>query len=325
MPVKRVGRGSSCPSPGSIARFLMGGPWPERQRHQAVGARPQLFVQAKSGRGRAALSSAAFIFLAVLFVGCVGTDRFGGSRQAAVAWAHERGFTGGPLELGPFRLLALHRLDAGRDLGTLRVYIEGDGAAWPGPYRPPRDPTPVEPVALALAAADPSPQVAYLGRPCQYLDAAELAACAPAYWTGSRFAPEVVHAYMQSLDRLKSATGARRLRLVGYSGGGVLAALLASRRNDIEQLVTVASPLAVAEWTAWHKISPLRESLDPATTQGVRWPPAIHFAGADDDVVPPPLIAGFAARSGGIFRAVDGFDHQCCWSRDWRRLLEEAK
>ncbi|MDP1733410.1 MAG: alpha/beta hydrolase [Sulfuritalea sp.] len=290
---------------------------------------------------KAALKGAAFLFrllragegihrLLVVSVlvglsGCASVDRFGGSRQAVVEWGRQQGFEASHLRLDGFRLLSLQRSDASRRSEILNVYIEGDGAAWQTPFHPPRDPTPLQPTALALAAADPAPAVAYLGRPCQYLDAAELAACSPEYWTNSRFAPEVVAAYMAFLDRLKETSGARSLRLVGYSGGGVLATLLAVRRNDVERLVTVASPLAVAEWTAWHQATPLPGSLDPAADVKRPLPPATHFVGGRDSVVPPQVVAPFAARSGGRLREVPEFDHQCCWSRDWPRLLEEVK
>lgn len=279
---------------------------------------------------KAALKGAAFLFVVAIVTGvpgCASVDRFGGSRQAVVDWGRERGFEAAHVVLGGFRLLSMQRRDPSRRTEVLTVYIEGDGAAWQTPFHPPRDPTPLQPTALALAAADPAPAVAYLGRPCQYLDAAELAACSPEYWTNSRFAPEVVTAYMAFLDRLKETSGARTLRLVGYSGGGVLATLLAARRSDVERLITVASPLAVAEWTAWHQATPLSGSLDPAADLKLPLPlpPATHFVGGRDGVVPPQVVAPFAARSGGRLRTVPEFDHQCCWSRDWPRLLEEIK
>jgi hypothetical protein len=298
-------------------------------------------IQAAVAVGRAALKGAAFLFrwlpagegirwifgVALLagVSGCASVDRFGGSRQAVIDWGRERGFDASHVLLKRFRLLALQRIDPSRRNGVLDVYIEGDGAAWPTPFHPPRDPTPTEPIALAMAAADPAPAVVYLGRPCQYLEAAELAACSPEYWTTSRFAPEVVTAYMAFLDRYKEASGARRLRLFGHSGGGVLATLLAARRTDVVQLVTVAAPLAVTEWTAWHKMTPLLGSLDPAMAVEGQLPPATHFVGGRDSIVPPRLVAIFAARTEGKLHEVPEFDHQCCWSRDWRQLLEEMQ
>src|SRR5690606_9834760 len=147
-----------------------------------------------------------------------------------------------------FQLRALLRQGgAARDL---RVYLEGDGAAWPSAFRPPRDPTPRRPLVLRLAEQDPAAAVAYLARPCQYLDSDGLAGCSVAYWTDRRYAVEVLEALDQALDQLKARSGARHLRLVGYSGGGVLATLLAQRRDDVSELVTLAAPLAVNEWTA---------------------------------------------------------------------------
>jgi hypothetical protein len=157
------------------------------------------------------------------------------------------------------------------------------------------NPTPTEPVALAMADADPAPAVLYLGRPCQYLEAAELAACSPEYWTNSRFAPEVVTAYMAFLDRYKESSGASRLRLFGYSGGGVLATLLAARRTrcratghrggaagggGMDGLAQDDAAAGIHRSRRWRC--------------RVRLPPATHFVGGRDTVVP--------SRAGGDFR-----------------------
>lgn len=210
--------------------------------------------------------------------------------------------------------------------GMLTIYVEGDGAPWPTPYHPPRDPTPLQPTSLALAAADPAPAVAYLGRPCQYLERESLAQCPSAYWTERRFAPEVVDAYDSALTQLKSMFGAGKIVLIGYSGGGVIAALLAGRREDVAALITVAAPLAVAEWVKWHGISALTGSLDPAEAgeAGAPLPRGVHFAGADDKTVPTTIVARFVQLRGGRMEIISGFDHACCWTRDWKSLLLDA-
>ncbi|CAG0973301.1 hypothetical protein RHDC4_01413 [Rhodocyclaceae bacterium] len=268
---------------------------------------------------KAALYSAAFLFLASA---CANLDAFGGSRAAVVAWGAERGLAPEDMDSGRFRLLTLSRRTGPTDV--LTVYIEGDGAPWPTPYHPPRDPTPVKPVALALAAADPAAAVVYLGRPCQYLAAAELAACDPALWISRRFAPEIVVAYDDILSRLKARTGAARLRLVGYSGGGVVAALLALRRADVAEVVTVAAPLALADWTRHHGITALTGSLDPLRETGPL-PQGVHWVGGRDKTVPPAIVAGFVARKGGRLATMPDFDHECCWTRDWPTLLSRSR
>ena len=205
---------------------------------------------------------------------------------------------------------------AGLRSDRLTVYLEGDGAAWRTPLHPPVDPTPDEPLALALALADGRPAVAYLARPCQYLAAPALARCGQAWWTHERFSPLVLKTMNEVLDTLKATTGARELELVGYSGGGVLATLLAGRRDDVAQLITVAAPLSLAAWTQAHGLAGFPASADPVQ-QTDPLPPAIHYAGSEDRIVPAEIVRDFVARRGGRLEIMAGHDHRCCWHRIW--------
>lgn len=263
---------------------------------------------------------AALCFLA----GCASHEYIGGSRERTESWAGPRGFRTQIIPVDGFVLFSLLRQRAGA--GVLSVYIEGDGAPWPTAYRPPNDPTPTRPIALLLAERDPSPQVAYLARPCQYLGDVERANCAVAYWSSRRYVRRAVDAMDAAVTRLKESAGAGRLRLVGHSGGGVIAALLAMRRDDVDSLVTVAAPLSLAGWVARHGLSPLEDALDPVRLDAPQaLPPAVHFAGAEDDVVPPSVMAEFTKRHGGRLETIAGFDHDCCWVRDWPALLLRAR
>ena len=256
----------------------------------------------------------------LLLMGCVGPDSFGGTHEAISTWGKKRGFIADEVVVESFRLLRLIRKIGNGE--SVTVYIEGDGAPWPSPWYPPIDPTPLKPISMALAAADPAPVVSYFGRPCQYLNETLLATCSPSYWKERRFAPEVVTAYHHALDELKKVTGTQRLRLVGYSGGGVIATLLAAERSDVELLVTVATPLIISEWVAWHGLSPLLGSLDPGEfSYNVRLPPNVHFSGDHDRIVPLTIIERFANRHGGKIVVVPGFGHECCWSHSWQKLI----
>jgi dienelactone hydrolase len=269
---------------------------------------------------KAASSGAAFLFLLLGLGACAGIDRFGGSRAAVETWASARGFVPVAIPGSGFELFALVRGGA-QDRAT--IYIEGDGAAWPTPYHPPADPTPDSPTALALAVADPAPLAIYLGRPCQYLTTDALSACHPRYWIFHRFAPEVLATYGRALEDLRQRFGVARFTLVGYSGGGVIAVLLANRRADVDRVITVAAPLSVADWVAGHGVSPLSGSLDPMADLKPRTYRQTHFVGERDKIVPPGVIAAYVAKHGGTIRRAQDFDHQCCWSRDWSRLLGE--
>ena len=252
--------------------------------------------------------------------GCSSLDSFGGSRQAAKEWAEKRGFVDAAVKAGTFDLTAFIRHPE-MPVGTLTIYIEGDGAAWPTPYHPPRDPTPLKPVALALAAADTAPAVAYLGRPCQYLATESLVQCPRSYWVEKRFAAEVIEAADDAVAQLKALSGASHIRLVGYSGGGVIAALLAARRSDVDALVTVAAPLALAKWIAWHGASAMTGSLDPIDFDS-HLPDGLHFVGSNDKTVPAAILNQYVGARGGKVVVIAGFDHECCWSRDWSMLLQ---
>jgi dienelactone hydrolase len=214
---------------------------------------------------------------------------------------------------------------ASRD--TLTVYIEGDGFAWVTASTPSDDPTPRDPVALRMALAQPHGTAAYLARPCQYTLAGSATArpCPQRYWTTARFAEPVVQAESQALDELKRRHGASRLVLVGYSGGGAVAALLAARRADVVALITVAGNLDHLAWTSLHGIRPLEASLNPIDQAGRlarlrQW----HLVGEQDRVVPADLVRAFVARQDSDAQATvivePGFGHACCWAQQWPRL-----
>lgn len=213
------------------------------------------------------------------------------------------------------------------DNRLLTVYLEGDGLAWRSRTRRSSDPTPVTPVALNLALLDPSPNVAYLARPCQYVDLTRQPLCEPKFWTSHRFAPVIVAAVDAALSRLKAETEASRLQLVGYSGGGALATLLAARRDDIVAIRTVAGNLDHELWTRTHTVDPLSGSLNPVDDAVLlRAIPQIHYVGTRDRVVPRSLAESFLAAqgAGGCATLVDvmGATHSSGWDVLWPTLLK---
>lgn len=262
--------------------------------------------------------------LLLLAGACAAPDLSVMSRANLESWGGQNGFVAARLGAGNLQLLAFVRHASPND--SLTIYIEGDGAPWATPYHPPRDPTPREPLALALAGIDKSPSVAWLARTCQYLSPGARSECDMSYWSGRRFAPEVIASFDQALTQLKASSGARKLQLVGYSGGGVIAVLLGMRRDDVQHVVTVAAPLALNDWVAWHSLSPLADSLDPMRQTGARpTPNSVHFVGGRDRIVPAAIVERFVRTNGGRIETVAGFDHDCCWVRDWQRLLARSR
>lgn len=248
-------------------------------------------------------------------------------QQHADTLVAARGWQTVHLQAGRFELVARTPPPLpSRDL--LTVYIEGDGLAWLSRRTPSSDPTPRDPVALALALAQPDGRAVHLARPCQYVDAAQ-SGCPRRYWMDARFAAETVDAVDQAIDQLKLRHGARTLVLVGYSGGGAMAALVAARRHDVARLITVAGNLDHAAWTAHHRLTPLAASLDAAeVADRLAGLPQTHLVGSRDITLPPVLpqrwSAGFIGPGGENLYVIPRFGHRCCWATHWPALLSAA-
>ncbi|WP_210543996.1 alpha/beta fold hydrolase [Rhodoferax sp. PAMC 29310] len=243
--------------------------------------------------------------------------------QLADQLSQSRGWQSQRLHVGPFQLVSYGPKRIVPD-EALTVYIEGDGFSWISGSQPSLDPTPIDPLALRLALAQPAGHAVYLARPCQYVGAS-LPGCDSRYWTNWRFAPEVIEATRRAVNELKQQHGAQRLTLVGYSGGGAVAALVAVGRHDVQSLVTVAGNLDHRAWTTMQRIDPLAGSLNPADAssalQGVaQW----HWVGGRDRVVPLSVAQSYAARFPATQRPLvlveAANDHRCCWVQDWPRL-----
>jgi dienelactone hydrolase len=208
----------------------------------------------------------------------------------------------------------------------LTIYIEGDGFAWVTSSQPSDDPTPRDPIGLRLAMRHAPGAAVYLARPCQYVEGADARGCMTSFWTERRFAPEVIAATDHAIDALKVRYNARRLMLVGYSGGGAVAALVAARRKDVAQLVTVAGNLDHAAWTRLNHVRPLDGSLNPADAwRDLLHIPQVHFVGARDNNVGAAVANAYADRFPANARPriqmVPEADHSCCWVDRWPALL----
>lgn len=260
----------------------------------------------------------------LLLAACMSLPTPDERRQSTDTEAQRHGWMPWRLSAGDFTLMT-YLPETPSPSEHLSIYIEGDGLAWITGTQPSSDPTPRTPLALQLALAQPDGAAAYLGRPCQYANA-EATHCPSRYWKEARFAPEVIASANQAIDALKLRFGATRLTLVGYSGGGAVAALVAARRDDVETLVTVAGNLDHQAWTTYHRIQPLTGSLNPLThsakLNGIR---QVHFAGGKDDNITPELVKGFAdgfpAAERPTIIVEPQFDHICCWAKAWPRLV----
>ncbi|WP_198408191.1 alpha/beta hydrolase family protein [Pseudogulbenkiania sp. NH8B] len=210
----------------------------------------------------------------------------------------------------------------------LTVYIEGDGLAWITRNEPSADPTPLAATGLALVAADPTPNVVYLARPCQFTPMELNPHCEVSYWTGKRFAPEVVASMNEAVSHFASRVPGQHINIVGYSGGGAIAVLIAARRTDVASIRTVAGNLDSEFVNQLHHVSSMPESENPIDfASRVATIPQVHFSGTDDSVVPPEVAQRFVHATGGRCaqaRTVQDLTHNSDWGRQWPMLLAMA-
>ncbi|WP_240440676.1 alpha/beta fold hydrolase [Pseudomonas aeruginosa] len=175
----------------------------------------------------------------------------------------------------------------------LRVYIEGDGRAWITSRTVSNDPTPVKSMVPGLAVADPAPAV-YLARPCQFVLGAN---CKQQLWTTHRFGKEVLQASSEVLDTLKSQYGVRDFELIGYSGGGAIALLLAANRTDVALVQTIAGNIDPKAWTELKGLTPLSGSMTPVDfADRLAAVPQRHLIGLNDTVVPPEVSQAYMLK-----------------------------
>jgi pimeloyl-ACP methyl ester carboxylesterase len=201
------------------------------------------------------------------------------------------------------------------------------------------------PLGLELAVRTPE-SVLYLGRPCYFGLIRD--GCAEKVWTSERYSAAVVASMVAATKAYVVAHNFQRVLIVGYSGGGTLAVLMASQLSAsapanslagqdmprVVGVVTIAGNLDPDAWTRMHDYLPLTGSLNPALApllpKSLReW----YLIGERDTNVPYAAAQEYLQRVAPdrIWRYAS-FDHACCWVREWptafaqiRAELDDAK
>jgi predicted alpha/beta hydrolase family esterase len=205
---------------------------------------------------------------------------------------------------------------------AVHIYIEGDGRPWIWRHIIAKDPTSTNTLMLKLMRLDSAPSV-YLGRPCYY-GAKKSDNCSRDLWTSERYSSQVVASMNAAL--LSLIGDDQPIVLMGHSGGGALAMLMAEHLPNVQAVVTIAGNLDIEAWTELHRYIPLEGSLNPASR-----PPLsphiyqLHLAGGHDDNVAAEMIERVARQQNAEYRYIEKYNHICCWKEIWPEILSELE
>lgn len=227
------------------------------------------------------LSNIIFIIILSVTVSSCITNDFTKVRLPDVE-AEKNGFKKVLVWGAPFWITTYQRIISPKD--RIVFYIEGDGHAFVRRFRISEDPTPRDPMLLRLAFSDPRANVVYIARPCQYTPMEQNPACNKAYWTDKRLSKEVVDSMNMVIT---SVAEGKKFDLVGFSGGGGIAVLVAAKNEKVNSILTIAGNLDHVEFNKFHRVRPMIGSLNPIDyAKKINHIPQLHVSGGEDKIVP---------------------------------------
>ena len=184
-----------------------------------------------------------------------------------------------------FKIVTYQKIKTSNE--PLYVFIEGDGSAYLTKTRLSTNPTPKNPVALKLASNAKKSNVLYIARPYQYCEKITAVIDKSKFWSTHRYSEEVINDISSVIDEAKKKSGVKNIVLVGYSGGGAIAAIISAKRDDVIKLVTVCGNLDIDFHTSLHNVTPLTGSLNPVNFgDKLKNIKQVHFVGGKDKIVP---------------------------------------
>lgn len=237
--------------------------------------------------------------------------------QETSALANQKNWTYNVIKAEKFSISSYIPQNHTNNSEHLTIFIEGDGFAWIDKYTPSDNPTAKNPIALKVALRHHKDNSAYLGRVCQNVLDKDWFTCNEKYWTSDRFSPEVIEAMNTAVSSLKRTFNAQDITLIGYSGGGVVALLVASQRQDIVKVITLAGNIDTDTWTQYHHISTLHGSNPALLHEKLSSIEQLHFVGSKDTIVPLVIsqsyVKYYPKDKEPRIKIVEGFTHNCCW------------
>jgi len=130
----------------------------------------------------------------------------------------------------PFIIANWYKITQPGDI--LKIYIEGDGFTSGS-----ENPTPTRDFVRKLASDDSASNVAYVARPCQYLQVN----CSPSDWGADQFSPAAVNSMDMTITALMKKAKAKQVILIGFAGGAQIATQIAVQHPEkVKEIITIS-------------------------------------------------------------------------------------
>ena len=224
-------------------------------------------------------------------------------------------------QLNHFELFTLQQKQL-QECKKIKIYIEGDGLAWKSRNVISDNPTPINPMGLNLMTQEKNCSI-YIARVGQYTTQSY----DKKYWTSHRFGKIILEDYIQLLDVIKNVYKNQTFDLIGYSGGGAFALLIAANRDDIKNVITVAGNLNHSYWSRYLNTSPLDGSLNPVNfANELSHINQYHLIGKNDKIMPYDVFKSYIKYfndKANIQYFLFDATHSCCWEEIYRNFLLE--
>ncbi|MFI3241985.1 MAG: hypothetical protein R3Y43_05405 [Alphaproteobacteria bacterium] len=189
---------------------------------------------------------------------------------------------------------------------AVKIYIEGDGNSFNSKGYPTNNPTPRGKFFRGLAFNDVNENVVYLARPCQFVNDEK---CTKLFWTTGRFAPEVIQSMASAIKEVSQDS---EVELVGFSGGGQVAGLVAVLHPEINvKFITNYAPnLNHETWTRDKRLLPLKDSMSLNNWQNEYLQiEQMTYIPEKDKIIEPYITIDFLKGDENKYKIVKGKGH----------------
>ncbi len=147
--------------------------------------------------------------------------------------------------------------------------------------------------------------------------------CTQDYWTDKRLSEEVITSINTAVIAISNN---QPVSLVGFSGGGGVAVLLAVRNKNIQDIITIAGNLDIDRFSNYHNVYALKKSLNPIKyARAINHIPQLHISGDKDSIVPSSIAAAYVTSSASTCvhsKVFLGIAHNRGWEEIWQTVLK---